>query len=72
MNKIATIEKVRHQKLGKVPVVVLPLEDYERLLEDLEMLRSKSFAASIKRAREDVKRGRVYSLAEVRRRLKIR
>lgn len=72
MSKTATVEHVRHQKLGKVPVVVLPLEDYERIIEDLEMYRSKAFVMSIKRAREDVRRGRVYSLAEVKRRLKIR
>lgn len=46
-------------------VVVLPLEEYERFKEDMEMLSSKKLAQEIAESREEVKKGNVYSIAEV-------
>ncbi len=63
---IATIHKT---KIGKLPVVILPLELFERLQEDLEMLKSKKLAKDIAKARADFARGRGISLEEVRRSL---
>jgi len=58
-------------KIGKVPVVLLPLEDYEKMREDLEMLRSKTLPISIKRARKELKEGKVFTLLEVKKLLKL-
>ncbi|MDP3998116.1 MAG: hypothetical protein Q8P89_00675 [bacterium] len=53
------------QQLGKLPVVVLPLEEYEKMREDLEMLRSASLAKRIKKARKEVDHGSVYTVEKV-------
>lgn len=45
---------------------------FENLVEDLEALSSPKYLASIRRARRDVARGRVYTLDEVKRGLGIR
>ena len=58
-------------KIGKVPVVVLPLEEYEKMKEDLEMLLSKTLPRSIKKARKDFKENKVYDLSEVKRLLNL-
>jgi PHD/YefM family antitoxin component YafN of YafNO toxin-antitoxin module len=60
-----TTSTITRTKIGRLPVVVLPLTDYETLLEDLEMLRSKNLPQTIKKAREDIKKGRIYTLDEV-------
>ena len=52
-------------RLGELPVVILPLEEYEKMKEDLEMLQSKTLAGKIKKAREEVIRGKIYSVNEV-------
>jgi len=39
-----------HKKEG---VVILPLEEYERIKEDLEMLQSKRLAKEIEKARKE-------------------
>ena len=58
-------------KIGKVPVVVLPLEEYEKMKEDLEMLLSKTLPRSIKKARKDFKENKVFNLSEVKRLLNL-
>ncbi|NCO25229.1 hypothetical protein GW901_01715 [Candidatus Parcubacteria bacterium] len=55
----------------KEGIAILPLEEYERLKEDLEMLRSKRLAKEIKKARQEVKRGEVISLEELERKLNL-
>lgn len=52
-------------QLSKLPVVILPLEDYERMKEDLEMLRSQKLPETIKKARREVTAGKVYTLGEI-------
>ena len=55
----------------KEGIAILPLEEYERLKEDLEMLRSKRLAKEIKKARQEVKREEVISLEELERKLNL-
>lgn len=58
-------------QLGKLPVIILPLDEYETMREDLEMLRSKRLAKSIKRARREVIEGKAYTAGEVKKMLKL-
>lgn len=43
-------------KIGKSPVVILPLEDYENMREELEILSSKKLSYEISKARQEVKK----------------
>lgn len=45
--------------------VLLSEEDYENLLETLELLSIPGMTKSIKRARKEIKEGKTYSLNEV-------
>ena len=45
--------------------VLLSEEDYESLLETLELLSTPGFAESIRRARKEIASGDTYSLEEV-------
>ena len=45
--------------------VLLSEEDYESLLETLELLSDPGFAKSVREARADIKAGRTKSLKEV-------
>lgn len=57
MNALALqkLNKVKAQKIGKLPVVILPLDYFENLKEDLEMYQSKTFKKEIAKARAEVK-----------------
>jgi len=55
----------------KEGVVILPLEEYERIKEDLEMLQSKRLATEIEGARKEVKKGKVITLEELERKLNL-
>ena len=46
---------MKTQKIGKLPVVVLPLDYFENIKEDLEMYQSKTFRKEIAKARAEVK-----------------
>lgn len=56
-------------KIGKTPVVILPLKEYESMKEELELLNSKMLVSVIANARQEVEKGEVYSINEVRRKL---
>jgi PHD/YefM family antitoxin component YafN of YafNO toxin-antitoxin module len=56
-------------KIGITPVVVLPLEDYESMREEIEILSSKKLANEITKARREIKKGEVYSTEEIKRKL---
>ena len=71
MNTLILLKNVKNQKIGKLPVVILPLEDYEQMREDLEMLSSRRLPKEIKKAREEFKKGGVISFAEVKKHLKL-
>ena len=49
----------------KEGVAILPLDEYERMKEDLEMLQSKRLAKDIKKARKEAKEGKVITLEEL-------
>lgn len=53
-------------------LVILPLEKYERMKEDLEMLQSKKLLRDIAKARQEIKKGKVISLEDMERHLKLR
>lgn len=55
----------------KKGVVVLPLAEYERMREDLEMLRSKRLERDIEKARQEVKEGKTFTLKEVKEKLNL-
>lgn len=62
MNKISIIEKFKTIQIGKEPMVLLPLELWQKFgnyldnyLEDQEALSSKKFLRRIKQARKDIK-----------------
>lgn len=46
-------------------VILLAHEDYEALLETLELLSTPGLLKSIRRARREIARGETYSLEEV-------
>lgn len=55
----------------KQGVAILPLEEYEKIREDLEMLRSKKLAKEIKKARKEAKEGKVITLKEIGKKLNL-
>ncbi|MFA5806519.1 MAG: hypothetical protein WC879_17950 [Melioribacteraceae bacterium] len=61
--------KATIDKIGKTPVVILPLEDYENMREELEILSSKKLSNEITKARQEVQKGEVYSIEEIKRKL---
>ena len=67
-SKTITLPKALLKKGG---VVVLPLEEYEEIKEELEMLQSKKLAKDIEKARKEIKKGKIISLEEVERKLKL-
>lgn len=65
------IEKTKPQKIGNKPVVVLPLDEWHKVeneLEDLEMMRSAVFKKKIAKARSEKKS---YSSYEVKKMLSL-
>ncbi len=66
---IEKLKTVQPEKIGKNPVVVLPLKvwrEIEDRLEDLEMANSKAFQKRIMKARKEKK---LYSFAEAKKKL---
>lgn len=61
--------KTAIDKIGKTPVVILPLVDYENMKEELEILSSKKLSNEITKARQEVQKGEVYSIEEIKRKL---
>ena len=54
---------------GQPVLAVLPWEFYESLVETLEVLSDPEMVTAVRESLEDLKRGRVLSHAEARRRL---
>ena len=50
---------------GKIEGVLLSIEEYESLIETLEILSDRELVKSIERGLKDVKAGRVYPLKDV-------
>lgn len=55
----------------KEGIAILPLEEYERIKEDLEMLQSKRLTKEIEKARKEAKSGKVIRLEELERKLNL-
>ena len=55
----------------KEGIAILPLEEYEKIKEDLEMLQSKKLAKEIEKARKEAKSGNVIILEELERKLNL-
>lgn len=45
--------------------VLMSREDFEELVETIELLSTPGVLAGVRKARKDIKAGRTYSLAEV-------
>lgn len=61
MGKPAVLERARTIRIGKEPVVLVPLEawrEIEDLLEDREALRSKRYLRRVAKARRDIAAGK--------------
>ena len=70
--KSTTLSKIMVEE--KEGVVILPLKKWEKIeeeLEDLEVYRSETLAKEIRKAREDVRKGKVLSFTEVKKKLKL-
>jgi len=50
---------------GRVEGVLLGIEEYESLIETLEILSDRDLVAGIRRGLKDVKAGRIHPYAEV-------
>lgn len=68
---MSKLKDIKSQKIGKLPVVILPLEDFEMMKEKLEMYQSKKLPKEIAKARKEVRRGDVLDFKEVKRKLKL-
>ncbi len=66
------LKDLKTYKLNQLPVVVLPLADYERMREDLEMFHSRAFQSKIRKARQAVRKGKTVTLADAKKRLGFR
>lgn len=67
--KNITLPKVLIKR--KQGIAILPLEEYEKIKEDLEMFQSKKLLKDIERARKEIKQERVISLEQVERKLNL-
>ena len=65
MRKSAKGHRVFQIQSKEGGVVLLSQEDYDSLLETLELLSTPGFLKSIQAARKEIKEGKVYSMAEV-------
>lgn len=65
----------KHLKIPKHVIrtqgmVILPIEEFDRLREDLEMLSSKKLADEIVQSREQIQQNKSYTLEQVERLIK--
>ena len=63
------LERFVVTKRGKPVGVILSFDDYEGLLETIDIMKDKDLLKRLKRAEADVKAGRTRSLEEIRRSL---
>lgn len=56
-------------KRGKPVAIMMSVDDYEGLLETIEILSDKETVQRIKRAKQQIKSGKVVSIEELRRRI---
>ena len=70
-NHSATITLPKTLLKRKEGLVILSLDEYERIKEDLAMLQSKKLAKEIEKARKEVVKGKIISLEELERKLNL-
>ena len=61
----AALKKIKHEQIGKLPVVILPLaqwQEVEAILEEYEMMRSPNYRKSVAEARRQIQQGKLYRL----------
>ncbi len=56
------IYRIQHRK---GPVVLLSAEDYDNLIETLELLSVPDFSDRLKKSVEQIKKGETYSMEEI-------
>jgi len=56
------VYRIQHRK---GPVVLLSAEDYDNLIETLELLSTKNFTKRLQQSIDQVKKGETYSMEEV-------
>ena len=59
------LKNVKHEQIGKLPVVILPLaqwKEVEAILEDYEMMSSSNYRKSIAESRRQITEGKAYRL----------
>ena len=56
-------------KRGKPVVVMMSVEDYEGLMETIEILSDKEAVKRIKKAKKEIKEGKTISLSDLRRKI---
>ena len=66
-----TFAQVTITRKGKPEAILISKEEYDALIDSLEILSSKQSVASLKRAKNDVKAGRVKPLKDVMAALKL-
>ena len=62
---IAALKKIKRQQIGKLPVVILPLDQWkavEAIIEEYEMMRSQHYRKSIAESRKQIQRGKAFRL----------
>ena len=52
-------------KRGKPMIVMLSIEDYESLMETLDILADPKAMADLRKGEEDIRKGRTHSWAEI-------
>lgn len=52
-------------KRGKPVIVMLSVEDYESLMETLDILADPKAMADLRKGEEDIRKGRTHSWAEI-------
>ena len=52
-------------KRGKPVIVMLSIEDYESLMETLDMLADPKAMADLRKGEDDIRKGRTHSWAEI-------
>jgi hypothetical protein len=60
---LTDLKNVKHEQIGKLPVVILPLaqwKEVEAILEEHEMMSSSSYRESIAESRRQIKQGKAY------------
>ena len=62
-------EAVAVTRRGKPVLAILPWEDYEALVETLEVMSDRKLMEALRKSAEDIKKGRTYTSDQVRKRL---